>query len=198
LICATDIYYQGLSEKKLMKHNEQARVAPLDLAFTYSLRAQKKTQRAHHAHALWLGVWFACSLWSAFSGIACSARLDPSACSLKAYGARLPTNSTFFISLVSRFWRPRENLLEPLLRLLLVSQQAQVVEFVGAAELVLRIAVTTLRRLLVPRERRLEVDSQGKLALVVGIGESGLRVVVATLRRLPASFSSIAWSNKPF
>ena len=38
------------------------------------LRAQKKTQRAHHAHANWLGVWFACSLGSAFSVLARSLR----------------------------------------------------------------------------------------------------------------------------
>ena len=52
-----------------MKHNERARVAPQNF-FKGPLRAQKKTQRAHHAHANWLGVWFACSLWSAFSVLA--------------------------------------------------------------------------------------------------------------------------------
>ena len=41
---------------------------------------QKKMQRAHQAHALMLGVWFACSLWSAFSRLARSAHLVPSAC----------------------------------------------------------------------------------------------------------------------
>ena len=70
---------------------------------------RKKTQRAHHAHASWLGVWFACSLRSAFSELTRSARLDPSACSLNAGGARLPTNSPLIISQVSRFCRPREN-----------------------------------------------------------------------------------------
>ena len=53
----------------------------------------RKMQRAHQAHALRLGVWFACSLWSAFSGLARSAHLDPSACSLNARGARSLTNS---------------------------------------------------------------------------------------------------------
>ena len=41
----------------IRKHNERARVAPQD-SFKDALRAQKKTQRAHHAHAPWLGVWF--------------------------------------------------------------------------------------------------------------------------------------------
>ena len=53
----------------------------------------------------WLGVWFTCSLWSAFYGLARSARLDPGACSLNARGALSPTNSTLLISLVSRFCR---------------------------------------------------------------------------------------------
>ena len=56
-----------------MKHNERARVAPQDF-FKDPRRAQNKTQRAHHAHAPWLGVWFACSLWSAFSVLARSLR----------------------------------------------------------------------------------------------------------------------------
>jgi hypothetical protein len=113
-----------------MKHNERARVAPLYLTFTHPFRTQKKMQRAHHAHALRLGVWFACSLWSAFSGLARSAHLDPSACSLNARGARSLTNSallpelarcaSFLKSLVfaanslwggapRRLSRPREN-----------------------------------------------------------------------------------------
>ena len=79
-----------------MKHNERARVAPQDF-FKDPLRAQKKTQRAHHAHAPWLGVWFACSLWSAFSGLARSARLDPSASSLNTRGARSPTTPTSLV-----------------------------------------------------------------------------------------------------
>ena len=39
-----------------MKHNERARVAPLDF-FKDPLRTQKKKQRAQHAHAPWLGAW---------------------------------------------------------------------------------------------------------------------------------------------
>ena len=113
-----------------MKHNERARVAPLYLTSTHPFRTQKKMQRAHHALALRLGVWFACSLWSAFSGLARSAHLDPSACSLNARGARSLTNSallpelarcaSFLKSLVfaanslwggapRRLSRPREN-----------------------------------------------------------------------------------------
>ena len=57
---------------KVIKHNERARVAPLYLTFKHPFRTQKNTQRANHTHALKLGVWFACSLWSAFSGLACS------------------------------------------------------------------------------------------------------------------------------
>ena len=114
----------------MMKHNERARVAPLDFSFELPFRAQKKTQRAHHAHAPWLGVWFACSLWSVFSGLARSACLDLSACSLNVRGARSSNNSallpelarcaSFLQSLVfaanslwggapRRLSRPREN-----------------------------------------------------------------------------------------
>jgi hypothetical protein len=68
-------------------------------------RYMKRNERARVTLTLtpWLGVWFACSLSSAFSGLACSACLDPGACSLNARGARSPTNSTLFISRVSRF-----------------------------------------------------------------------------------------------
>ena len=85
--------YKSSTKLASMKHNERARVAPLYLTFTHPYRTQKKMQRAHHAHALRLGVLFACSLWSAFSGLALSAHLDPSACSLNARGARSLTNS---------------------------------------------------------------------------------------------------------
>jgi len=76
-----------------MKHNERARVAPIDFSFELPFRAQKKTQCTHHAHAPWLDVWFACSLWSAFSGLARSAFLDLSACSLNVRGTRSSNNS---------------------------------------------------------------------------------------------------------
>ena len=47
---------QDCLPKSKMMHNERARVAPQD-SFKDALCAQKKTQRAHHAHAPWLGVW---------------------------------------------------------------------------------------------------------------------------------------------
>ena len=46
----------------------------------------------------------------------------------------------------------------PLHRLLLVSQQAQVAEFVGFAESPLRVDIANLRRLLELHERHLDVD----------------------------------------
>ena len=94
-----------------MRHSEQARVVPLVFALTHPFRAQKKKRNAHTTRTRppWLGVWFACSLWSAFTGLARSARLDSSVCSLNARGTRSPTNSALFIFQVSRFCRPREN-----------------------------------------------------------------------------------------
>ena len=113
-----------------MKHNERARVAPLYFTSTHPFRTQKNATRTPRARPIRLGVWFACSLWSAFSGLARSAHLDPSACSLNARGARSLTNSallpelarcaSFLKSLVfaadslwggapRRLSRPREN-----------------------------------------------------------------------------------------
>ena len=54
-----------------------------------------------------------------------------------------------------------------LLRLLIVSQQAQVSEFVGAAELLLHIAITTLRRL--PRRLLLGPTRHVRRHLRVGL-----------------------------
>jgi len=66
-----------------MKHNERARVAPQD-SFEDALRAQKKTQRAHHP-GLVFGSLARCG--RPFLGsLARSARLDHGACSLNARG----------------------------------------------------------------------------------------------------------------
>jgi len=54
----------------------------------------------------WLGVWFVSSLWSSFSGLARSGRLDPCACSFNARGAQSPTNSALLIFHVSLFAAP--------------------------------------------------------------------------------------------
>jgi len=61
-----------------MKHNEQARVAPLDLVSTYPFRAQKNTQHVHRAHTL---AWCVVRLLAVvgLSWLARSIRLDPSA-----------------------------------------------------------------------------------------------------------------------
>ena len=91
-----------------MKHNEQARLVPLDLAFTYPSVHKKNATRTPRANLL---DWRLFRLLAVvgLSGLARSARLDPSACYLNARSARSPTKSALFISLVSRFCRTGEN-----------------------------------------------------------------------------------------
>ena len=103
LFCTVRPACSMFNERYRHEAQRASSVCPTRLCFHISPSCTEKTQRAHHALAPWLGVWFACSLWSAFSGLARSALLDPSACSLNVRGARSPTNSALFISHVSRF-----------------------------------------------------------------------------------------------
>ena len=73
--CTLENDLKGPDHPILMKHNERARVAPLD--FLKILFVHSKKRNAHTTRTppgLVLGVWFACSLWSAFSGLARSLR----------------------------------------------------------------------------------------------------------------------------
>ena len=67
------------------------------------------------------------------------------------------SESVLRVSIATEYGRTRR-LLEPLPRLVLVSQQAQVAKLVGASESAMRVFIATLRRLLEPHERHLDVD----------------------------------------
>ena len=84
----------------------------------------------------------------------------------------------------------------PPLRLLLVSQEAQLAALVGESESELRdvffFSFVILRRLTVPLQRRLLVSQQAPVASFVGLSESELRVAADTLRRHSNHMSAIS------